>query len=172
MFILNICPIPAAFAGHGPQKLHSHYKLHHAVFLEGVWTKSAQLGRLLQLGSPCCLCNKEFKRTHSCNVLTQVALLWLNGLDTIDRGRQALICTVCLQSFDQISALPHLRDSHNMPGTWEWCCLPTLWGHVSNRWPSSAHHECQMPVTKGPQKRWTRILHSACAISLKTQQWT
>ena len=65
--------------------------------------------------------------------LKQVALLWLNGLDTIDRGRQALICTVCLQS-DQISALQaHLRQ------------------HIMRDAPL---------VTKGPQ-RWTRILHSA-----------
>ena len=74
------------------QELHSHYRLHHAELVEGIFVKSAQITKKLQAESPCALCRKPFKRGHTCTVATQLAALVLHCMDQPGNSLQCELC--------------------------------------------------------------------------------
>ena len=161
-----------------PQELNSHLKLHHGTHLEGVWLKSAQLSSMLMQDRACRFCCKTFVKQHTCNVLTQVAVLWMSSLTPDDRKAEILRCSICDVSFsDTVSLHRHLREAHvlqfcdwsvsrdRLPGSGSACrhcglILETLDGlrqHIitgrCQSFDSQARH-----ITQQPQQRWMEVL--------------
>eukprot|EP00435_Cladocopium_sp_Y103_P022243 s4358_g5.t1 len=176
-YLLHHCCICGVWNAR-PQELNAHLRLHHASFLEGVLSKSSQLCKLVCSTSPCAVCQKEFKRNHTCNCLTQASLLWLNSLDVLARKQVQLQCSICEARFDDVLALQrHLGDQHQvlscdwnlardqLPGADAACrhcgtvfqTRDGLRQHImGNKCP---HFDAQAPhVTRVPQERWQQLL--------------
>ena len=101
------------------QELHAHYRLHHAAQALGCVAKGAQLLGLTETDSPCCLCLKLFKRTHSCNVALQLGVIHLHGLALGDTS--LLKCELCDQEFSTLANLyQHLSATHDLT-IHDWC---------------------------------------------------
>eukprot|EP00435_Cladocopium_sp_Y103_P039081 s1590_g10.t1 len=80
-----------------------------------MFTKAAELTGLLCQQSPCNLCGREFKHSHTCIVLSQVALLWLQDLTPEVKDRTIRQCAICQHTCDTVAALHrHLKDSHQL----------------------------------------------------------
>eukprot|EP00435_Cladocopium_sp_Y103_P031115 s475_g7.t2 len=117
-YLVHHCCICGAWCNR-TQELNAHLKLHHGAFMKGVLSKSAQVCASLDLGSPCALCHKPFKKQHTCNVLTQGILLWLSTLTSADRDAALLTCAVCDQQLDDLAHLHRHLRTHDIQ-TCEW----------------------------------------------------
>lgn len=96
------------------QELHSHYRLYHDEQLKGGVVKGAQLTQVMQLASPCALCNKQYSRVHSCPVTLQIGILRLQLQEPDIRAQQELTCEICVQQFDDQGQLyQHMARDHN-----------------------------------------------------------
>ena len=96
------------------QELHSHYRLYHDEQLKGGVVKGAQLTHVMQLVSPCALCNKQYSRVHSCPVTLQIGILRLQLQEPDIRAQQELTCEICVQQFDDQGQLyQHMARDHN-----------------------------------------------------------
>ncbi|CAL1163756.1 unnamed protein product [Cladocopium goreaui] len=96
------------------QELHSHYRLYHDEQLKGGVVKGAQLTHVMQLVSPCALCNKQYSRVHSCPVTLQIGILRLQMQEPDIRAQQELTCEICVQQFDDQGQLyQHMARDHN-----------------------------------------------------------
>ena len=96
------------------QDLHSHYRLYHDEQLKGGVVKGAQLTHVMQLVSPCALCNKQYSRVHSCPVTLQIGILRLQMQEPDIRAQQELTCEICVQQFDDQGQLyQHMARDHN-----------------------------------------------------------
>eukprot|EP00435_Cladocopium_sp_Y103_P073905 s131_g45.t1 len=111
-FLIHNCPACGLWNGR-TQAVHTHLKQHRPFNLKGVWEKAAQLSHLNCSSSPCGFCGKEFKRSHSCTVMTHAAFIWMNALDASERAQALLQCSVCNQVCDSFQSLnQHLKDQH------------------------------------------------------------
>ena len=68
-----------------PQDLHSHLRVHHPKWVPYTFTKASQLCRGYAHTSPCRFCHKSFRQTHSCPIITQVAMLLLHAPSEMDQ---------------------------------------------------------------------------------------
>lgn len=110
------------------QELHSHFRTHHNEMMPGTLAKGAQLVKLLDLTSPCCLCGKTFRNGHSCPVMTQLAALSLHVIDDRPLDLASRTCDICHTVHDAMNDLHrHLYDAHGLQ-VHDWCpsrdCLP------------------------------------------------
>eukprot|EP00435_Cladocopium_sp_Y103_P003027 s2221_g1.t1 len=113
-FLVHNCPACGLWNGR-TQAVHSHLKQHHPFNLKGVFEKAAQLNFLHCCTSPCVFCKKEFKRSHSCTVMTHAAMIWMAGLADTDKHRELLTCSICHQVFDNLQGINrHLKDQHTI----------------------------------------------------------
>lgn len=95
------------------QELHCHYQLHHPDLVPGIFVKSAQITKKVATDSPCVLCQKPFKRGHTCTVATQLAALMLHCMDT---PGNSLRCDICSTDFETMALLhAHLHEVHEVP---------------------------------------------------------
>ena len=94
------------------QEMHGHYRLHHPDLTQGIFTKSAQITKLMPSTSPCMLCQTPFKRGHTCKVATQMAALALHCLPL---QCNQLSCDICAMEFETTAQLhAHLGASHEV----------------------------------------------------------
>lgn len=103
------------------QELHSHFRLNHPHQLPGVLARSAQITHQVASPTPCVLCQKPYKRNHSCPVATQVASLQLHGQDSADNSdalRTCIICDLLLPDMAQLHQ--HLGRCHELQIP-DWC---------------------------------------------------
>lgn len=81
------------------------------------FSKAAQITKAQASLSPCRFCQREFKTTHMCPVLTQSALLLVNLYDPGDARHQQMVltCEICQEEFEDDSALHrHLSAVHRL----------------------------------------------------------
>ena len=94
------------------QEMNGHYRLHHPDLTQGIFTKSAQITKLMPSTSPCVLCKTPFKRGHMCKVATQLAALALHCLDLTFNQ---LCCDICAMEFETTAQLhAHLSSDHEV----------------------------------------------------------
>ena len=94
------------------QEMNGHYRLHHPDLTQGIFTKSAQITKLMPSTSPCVLCKTPFKRGHMCKVATQLAALALHCLDLTCNQ---LCCDICAMEFETTAQLhAHLSSDHEV----------------------------------------------------------
>ena len=94
------------------QELNAHYRLHHPELTQGIFTKSAQITKMLPSTSPCRLCQTPYKRGHTCNVATQLSALALHSLDLTCNH---LSCDICALEFENTAQLhAHLGTVHEV----------------------------------------------------------
>eukprot|EP00435_Cladocopium_sp_Y103_P001309 s3830_g1.t1 len=118
-YLVHHCCICGAW-NNRTQELHAHYRLQHAGFFRGVLSKSSQVCAQQIDSSPCKWCDKDFTRHHTCNVLTQLSMLWLNSLGSEERERAMLRCDVCQTECSSHAELhQHLRLQHGLQ-TCDW----------------------------------------------------
>lgn len=103
------------------QELHSHYRLHHSQHMPGVLARGAQITHKLTTVSPCELCHKPYKKSHSCPVATQVASLQLHGVQIENQDEALRTCIICNQVLPSMAHLhQHLGRSHDLQIP-DWC---------------------------------------------------
>ncbi|CAL1150106.1 unnamed protein product, partial [Cladocopium goreaui] len=87
----------------------------------GVLARGAQITHQIASPTPCVLCQKPYKRNHSCPVATQVACLQLHGQDSNanpDALRTCIICDLLLPDMAQLHQ--HLGRCHDLQIP-DWC---------------------------------------------------
>lgn len=92
--------------------MHGHYRLHHSELVPGIFAKSAQITKLVQSLSPCVLCQKPFKRGHTCTVATQLAVLQLHCMDFQGNMLQCDLCDAAFASMAELHR--HLGTIHEL----------------------------------------------------------
>ena len=115
-FMTQHCILCGTFQGRA-QDLNSHLRTVHGNIMDHVFTKAAQLCRAQASNSPCRYCQKTFKSSHMCPVLTQAALLMINlfseGTPTGQPSALVRTCDVCHQCFPDVASLHrHLSAAH------------------------------------------------------------
>ena len=94
------------------QEMNGHYRLHHPDLMQGIFTKSAQITKMMPSTSPCIFCKTPFKRGHTCKVATQLAALALHCLDLTCNQ---LSCDICAMEFETTAQLhAHLNSVHEV----------------------------------------------------------
>ena len=81
--------------------------------VEGIFSKSAQITKLLQTISPCQLCGRSFKRGHTCTVATQLAALVLHGIAEPGNPLQCDVCATVCATMAELHT--HLSTAHELP---------------------------------------------------------
>lgn len=94
------------------QELHGHYRLNHPDLVAGIFAKSAQITKLLQSPSPCNLCQKPFKRGHTCTVATQLAVLHLYCMEVLGSTMKCDLCGLMFESTAEMHR--HLGAIHDL----------------------------------------------------------
>eukprot|EP00435_Cladocopium_sp_Y103_P007033 s5033_g2.t1 len=113
-FLKHNCPACGVWNSR-TQEVHTHLKQKHPLHLSGVFEKASQLSRLNCGTSPCTFCHTDFRRTHSCTVMTHLAFVWLNSLSQADRQEVSLTCSVCQQYCATSPALlRHVKEAHGL----------------------------------------------------------
>lgn len=138
------------------QELHGHFRLYHAALVRGMASKCAQLTFALQVSSPCPFCHQSFRRTHSCNVLAQVGVLYVHLSDADSPDAQLLHCDICDTSHESLSILyRHLGTAHSLT-IHDWC--PARDAHQSS---DACRHCGEIFETRSGLQR--HIVDSRCA---------
>ena len=100
------------------QEMHKHMRLFHAAYWPNVMAKSQQFSNLYANEGPCSFCKCVFKKVHSCNVWTQVALLLLGGAGTTESTQDVspnLTCEICNETLDSVDDMHrHLAVEHKL----------------------------------------------------------
>lgn len=103
------------------QELHGHYRQTHPNHVQGSVAKGAQISQMMQLRSPCGLCQRPYSRVHSCPVTLQLGLLVIQMRPPRDRLPVACQCDICAQPFADLGQLyGHLTNSHGLTVN-DWC---------------------------------------------------
>jgi len=121
--LTHYCILCGMYSGR-PQELNQHLRIQHGQLLPHVLSKASQLCRSQASNSPCRFCDREFRRTHQCPIMTQAALILVNtdstGTSYEQPGHQVLRCDVCgLQHHDLRSLHAHLHQEHRLD-TQDW----------------------------------------------------
>lgn len=111
-FLATHCVLCGAFANR-PQTLNAHHRQHHHQhFAEAVMT-GQRLTRTNTEPPSCHWCSRDFARTHTCNVFTQIAVMQRLLTPLASSPRSPLTCRHCGESFDTSQLLSaHLRSKH------------------------------------------------------------
>ena len=102
------------------QSLLAHLKLYHHDLLPNTLAKGAQLTLMNGKTSPCPFCQKKFTSGHMCPVLTQAALLLVNGAGTdvqqnLQYVKRVLHCEICHHDSPDLQDLySHLHTAHKL----------------------------------------------------------
>ena len=117
------CVLCGVYSGR-PQDMNHHLRTQHGTLLPHVLSKASQLCRAQASNSPCRFCNREFRRTHQCPIMTQAALLLVNtdasGTSYDQPGHHVLRCDVCGLQHQELKELhTHLHKVHRLD-TQDW----------------------------------------------------
>ena len=103
------------------QELHGHFRQAHREQAHGCVAKGVQIASLMQLTSPCTLCQRAYSRIHSCPVTLQLGMLLIQVRPAADRNIVACTCDICGVPFNELGALyGHLTNHHGMTVN-DWC---------------------------------------------------
>ena len=121
--LTSYCVICGVYTGR-PQELNQHLRTQHPELTPNTMCKASQLCRSQASNSPCRFCQRSFRRTHQCPVMTQAALILLHtdptGSSHEQPGEATLRCDVCgLQCQDLRTLHDHVHQVHRLePHDW------------------------------------------------------
>ena len=103
------------------QELHGHLRQQHSEQVQGCVAKGVQISQLLEVSSPCRLCQRPFSRVHSCPVTLQLGMLTIQMRPEAERSAMACTCDICALPFQDLGQLyGHLTNTHGLTLN-DWC---------------------------------------------------
>ena len=103
------------------QELHGHFRQAHSTQAQGSVAEGVQISQIMQITSPCSLCQRPYSRVHSCPVTLQLGMLMIQVRPPDDRSAVACACDICALPFQDLGQLyGHLTNCHGLTVN-DWC---------------------------------------------------